>query len=107
VSAALEIDPSMMLEAINRQVLTFEMPGTGIPDFARHAKAIARAGIYDLGVHHDAILRPVVLGHWDVVGRQGLTPSAEAARNQLLQFITRLGRAATRVNEARVSFGSR
>ncbi len=107
VSAALEIDPSGMMEAIKRQVLRFEMPGTGIPDFAQHAKAIARAGIYDLGVHHDAILRPVVLGHWDVVGRQGLTPSAEAARHRLLQFITRLGRASARVKEPRIAFGSR
>ena len=97
VSAALEIDPSGMMEAIKRQVLGFEMPGTGIPEFAQHAKAIARAGIYDVGVHHDAILRPVVLGHWDVAGRQGLTTSAEAARSRLLQYITRLGRASTRV----------
>ena len=74
VSAALEIDPSGMIEAIKRQVLKFEMPGTGIPGFADHAKAIARAGIYDLAVHHDSILRPVVLGHWDVAGSQGLTP---------------------------------
>ena len=35
------------LEAIERQVRTFEMPGTGILDFEVHAKAIARAGIYD------------------------------------------------------------
>ncbi len=101
VSAVLEIDPSGMMEAIKRQVLSFDIPGTGIPDFAQHAKAIARAGIYDLGVHHDAILRPVALGHWDVAGRQGLTPSAEAARNRLLQFITRLGRASARVQERR------
>jgi acyl-[acyl-carrier-protein] desaturase len=107
VSAALEIDPSGMMEAIKRQVLSFEMPGTGIPDFAQHAKAIARAGIYDLGVHHDAILRPVVLGHWDVAAREGLTPSAEAARNRLLQFITRLGRASARAKEPRAAFGSR
>jgi len=101
VSAALEIDPSGMTEAIKRQVLNFEMPGTGIPSFAEHAKAIARAGIYDLGVHHDAILRPVVLGHWDIAGRQGLTPSAEAAQNRLVQFITRLGRATARIKERR------
>jgi acyl-[acyl-carrier protein] desaturase len=107
VSAALEIDPSGMMEAIKRQVLTFEMPGTGIPDFAQHAKAIARAGIYDLRVHHDAILGPVVLGHWDVAGLQGLTPSAEAARNRLLQFITRLGRASSRMKEPRVASGNR
>jgi acyl-[acyl-carrier-protein] desaturase len=101
VSAALDIDPSGMTEAIKRQVLNFEMPGTGIPGFAEHAKAIARAGIYDMVVHHDAILRPVVLGHWDIARRQDLTPSAEAARNRLVQFITRLGRASDRVKERR------
>jgi acyl-[acyl-carrier-protein] desaturase len=101
VSAALEMDPSVMMEAIERQVLGFEMPGTGIPGFAQHAKAIARAGIYDLGVHHDLILRPVVLGHWNVAGRQGLTPSAEAARDRLLRFMTRLGRASARSKELR------
>jgi len=101
VSAALDIDPSGTTEAIKRQVLNFEMPGTGIPGFAEHAKAIARAGIYDLVVHHDAILRPVVLGHWDIAGRQDLTPSAEAAQNRLVQFITRLGRASARVKERR------
>jgi acyl-[acyl-carrier-protein] desaturase len=101
VAAALDIDPSGMMEAIKRQVLNFEMPGTGIPEFAQHAKAVARAGIYDLSVHHDAILRPVVLGHWDVANRQDLTPSAEAARDRLVQFITRLGRAAARVKQPR------
>lgn len=103
VSAALEVDPSGMMEAITRQVLSFEMPGTGIPDFAQHAKAIARTGIYDLAVHHDSILRPVVLGHWDLAARQGLTPSAEDARNRLLHFISRLGRASARAKEPRVT----
>jgi acyl-[acyl-carrier-protein] desaturase len=101
VSAALDIDPSGMTEAINRQVLNFEMPGTGIPGFAEHAKAIARAGIYDLSVHHDLILRPVVLGHWDIAGRRNLTPSAEEAQDRLIQFITRLGRVSVRVKERR------
>ena len=53
VSAALEIDPSATVCAIERQVRTFEMPGTGIIDFGTHAAAIARSGIYDLQVHHD------------------------------------------------------
>ena len=46
-TAALERDPSTMVCAIERQVRTFEMPGTGIVDFGQHARAIARAGIYD------------------------------------------------------------
>ncbi len=103
VSAALEIDPSGMIEAIKRQVLKFEMPGTGIPGFAEHAKAIARAGIYNLRVHYEAILRPVVLGHWDVGSREGLSRSAEAARDRLVQFITRLGRASARAKEPQVA----
>ncbi len=100
VSAALTIDPSGMMEAIKRQVLNFEMPGTGIDGFAQHAKAIARTGIYDLRVHHDLILKPVVLGHWDAANTEGLDASAEAARDRLMQFITRLGRAAARVQRA-------
>ena len=47
-SAAIELDPSTAVPAIERQVVGFEMPGTGIPDFAAHAAAIAKAGIYDL-----------------------------------------------------------
>ena len=37
VLAALEIDPSAMVCAIERQVRDFEMPGTGIVDFGAHA----------------------------------------------------------------------
>jgi acyl-[acyl-carrier-protein] desaturase len=99
VSAALDIDPSGMMEAIKRQVLGFEMPGTGIPGFVEHAKAVARAGIYDLSVHHDAILRPVVLGHWNVGQHEGLTTTASGAQDRLVQFITRLGRASARIKK--------
>ena len=49
-----------------RRCVGFEMPGTGIPGFAGHAAAIARAGIYDLAIHHDQILVPIVLRHWQV-----------------------------------------
>ena len=65
-SAALEIDPSGTIMAIERQVRDFEMPGTGIVDFETHARAIAKAGIYDFQIHHGQILVPVVLRHWAV-----------------------------------------
>ena len=58
VSAALEIDPSGMVAAIERQVRTFEMPGAGIEDFKTHARVIADAGVYDFASHHDQILVP-------------------------------------------------
>ena len=58
---AFELDPSGMVLATEREVTDFAMPGTGIPDFDRHAALIARAGIYDLAIHHSQIVVPVVV----------------------------------------------
>ena len=88
----IELDPSAMVQAIERQVAGFAMPGTGIPDFDRHAALIARAGIYDLAVHHDQILVPVVLRQWRVAELTGLDDAGEAARDRLLRQIERIGR---------------
>jgi acyl-[acyl-carrier-protein] desaturase len=101
VNRAIEIDPSTMVLAIDRQVREFEMPGTGIVDFANHARAIARAGIYDFQVHHDQILVPVVLRHWDVESLTGLSDEAERARDAMLRHIQRVGRAGRRMAERR------
>jgi acyl-[acyl-carrier-protein] desaturase len=92
-SAAFELDPSGMMLAAEQQVRTFEMPGTGIKDFGRHAKAIADAGIYDMAIHHDKILEPIVVKHWDIENISGLSDEAEIARDKLLKRIERIGRA--------------
>jgi len=96
VSAALEVDPSGMVLAIERQVREFEMPGTGIIDFETHARAIAKAGIYNFLVHYNQILVPVVLRHWGVEGLTGLSDPASEARDALLTRIERVGRAGRR-----------
>jgi acyl-[acyl-carrier-protein] desaturase len=95
-SAALELDPSGMVCAIERQVRGFEMPGTGIVDFESHAFAIARAGIYDLQVHHDQVLLPVVLRQWNLEQLEGLTPEAETARAATLKRMARIEKAGNR-----------
>jgi acyl-[acyl-carrier-protein] desaturase len=97
VTAALEIDPSTTVIALERQVRDFEMPGVGIVDFSDHASAIAKAGIYDLQLHHEQILVPVVLRHWGVEQLEGLTPDAEEARAKLVNFIDRIGRLGRRL----------
>jgi acyl-[acyl-carrier-protein] desaturase len=101
VTEALAVDPSGMVCAIERQVRTFEMPGTGILDFEAHAKAIAKAGIYDFAAHHDQILVPVVLRHWGIEAVEGLSPEAEQARADLVTRIDRIGRAGRRMAERR------
>ena len=100
-SRALEIDPSNMVLAIERQVRTFEMPGTGILNFANHARAIAKAGIYDFKVHHDQILVPVVVRHWGIDQLTGLNAEAEQARDALMTYIGRIGKAGQRQAERR------
>ena len=96
-SAALAVAPSIVLPAIERQVREFEMPGTGIPGFKRHADAIAKAGLYNLLLHHDQILEPVVIKWWKVESLSGLTAEAEMARERLLRQIQRIGLAARRL----------
>ncbi|MET0727249.1 MAG: acyl-ACP desaturase, partial [Acidimicrobiales bacterium] len=101
VTAAIELDPSGMVMAIERQVRTFEMPGTGIMDFEVHAKAIAKAGIYDFTVHHDSVLVPVILRHWNLTELEGLTPEAEEARARLVKRMERIARAGRRFGAKR------
>jgi acyl-[acyl-carrier-protein] desaturase len=100
-TAALEVDPSGVVQAIERQVTGFDMPGTGIANFASHAKAIAKAGIYDFAAHHDHILQPVVIGHWKLESIEGLDAAGEAARVRTLRHIERVGKAGRRAAERR------
>jgi acyl-[acyl-carrier protein] desaturase len=100
-TAGVEIDPSAMVIAMHDVVSHFSMPGTGIPDYFKHASAIAKAGIYDLAVHHDQILVPVVLRHWGLAELEGLSPEAEVAREKLVKYIGRVGRVGRRQVERR------
>jgi len=95
-TAALQLDPSAMVLAIERQVRDFEMPGTGILDFDAHAMAIARAGIYDFSVHHDSVLVPVIVRQWDIASLEGLSPEAEQARERLFKQMRRIERVGRR-----------
>ena len=97
VAEALEIDPSGMVAAIDRQVREFAMPGVGIPDFSKHARAIADLGVYDFAAHHDRILVPVVFKHWRIEQLQNLKSAAEVARERLIKHIERLDLAAKRM----------
>lgn len=100
-SAIIEIDPSMAVMAIEKQTVNFAMPGVGIPGFNSHAKAIADAGIYDLAIHHDQILQPVIMRDWAVESIEGLSPEAEASRERLLKYISRVGKVGARLASRR------
>jgi acyl-[acyl-carrier-protein] desaturase len=106
VAKALEVDPSWTIAAIDRQVRGFEMPGTGIVDYTNHAKAIARAGIYDFAVHHDSILQPVLITHWKLDRIEGLDAEGEAARASVLRYVDRVRKAGRRTAARRESLAA-
>ena len=100
-AAAIETAPNIMMIAMEKQVRSFAMPGTGIPDFDRHAAAIARAGIYDLQIHHEQILAPVVLRQWDAANISGLSGDGAAAQEKLMKRMATSEKVAKRFAEKR------
>jgi acyl-[acyl-carrier-protein] desaturase len=100
IKAALEIAPSGTLQAITDEVTGFVMPGSAIPGFSRKAVQIAQAGIYDLRVHHDDVIMPLVR-HWRIFEMEGLDAEGEQARQDLAAALEALDARATRYVERR------
>ena len=102
-TAAIAVDPSNMVIGIERAVRTFAMPGTGITDFEKLSREIARVGIYDLLIHHEQILQPVVMRHWKLEQLTGLTDEAEKAREALFKRIERIGKVGAKMASDRIN----
>ncbi|MFI7124546.1 acyl-ACP desaturase [Nonomuraea sp. NPDC050153] len=100
LKAAFELDPNQTMRAVTDVVTTFQMPGTGIDGFARKAMIIANEGIYDLRLHLDDVLMPV-LRQWSVFDKTGLDAEGEQAREQLSAFLARTETTAARFVERR------
>ena len=96
---AIQMNPSAMVEAMHRQITNFAMPGTGIPGFREKAKAMAQAGIYNLRIHLDQVLRPVLDNHWRLADIEGLSDEAKQRREDIYSHLERLDRVAARLGE--------
>lgn len=83
-AAALEVNPSLTIIGIARQIKGFSMPGKSIPGFKEREKAIAAADIFSLrqlkGIY-DSLFEK----RWKIWDISNLTPDAERAR----EFIAR------------------
>jgi acyl-[acyl-carrier-protein] desaturase len=97
--AALEVDPAAMLRAIADEVAGFAMPGLGIPGFTRRAAVVAKAGIYDLQVHRDDVVSPL-LRYWKVFDLD-LPAEAEVVREELAAVLAELDRRVERLTSRR------
>jgi acyl-[acyl-carrier-protein] desaturase len=75
--------PSLALKGIYRAFVNFEMPGTVIPNFLRRSFQIARAGVYNLRVHHDRVIVPLIQ-QWGIAELTDLSPEASRFQEKLL-----------------------
>jgi acyl-[acyl-carrier-protein] desaturase len=106
LGAAFELAPDSAMRAVCDVVRDFQMPGHGIENFARKSVQIAMAGVYDLRIHHDEVLTPV-LRTLRIPDRVGLSGDGERARDELTTYVAELDRAATRFTERRESIRAR
>ena len=100
VAAAFDRAPDATMQAVRDEVVGFEMPGAGMTDFQRNSVTIAKAGIYDLRLHHDEVVAPI-LKFWRVFERSDLGADGEQARIELAAFMTDLDAQANRFVEQR------
>jgi acyl-[acyl-carrier-protein] desaturase len=100
VDAAFDIDPDETMRAVANEVINFEMPGANMAGFRRNSMLIAKAGIYDLRLHHDEVVAPI-LRKWRVFERSDFGAVGEQAREELAAFLAGLDAQATRFVESR------
>jgi acyl-[acyl-carrier-protein] desaturase len=101
VTAMLQHDPSACIQSMRKVYENFNMPGTVVPKFRRRAALAARAEIYDLRIHAEKVIAPV-LREWKIDTIEGLTPEADEDREAVLAMPGMLVERAKRL-EARAS----
>jgi len=75
--------PEAALEGIYNTFTNFQMPGTGIPGYLRRSIDIARAGVYNLRVHHDNVVAPLI-SQWGLDKLEGLSARAAEFQDKIM-----------------------
>jgi acyl-[acyl-carrier-protein] desaturase len=96
--AAFELAPDQTMQAVRDVVVNFRMPGHGMPGFERAAAQMAIGGIYNLRIHHDDVLQPV-LRHLKVLEIGGLGPEGLKAQEELGLYLDGLDGEARKLDE--------
>ena len=90
IAQALILEPNAAMRAITDVVTNFQMPGAGMPGWGRKSVQIALAGIYDLKLHLEDVVWPV-LRAWGIFDMTTLSGDGAAARDELGKFLEVMG----------------
>ena len=85
---AIRMEPNATMRAIADVLTNFQMPGAGMPGWGRKSVQIALAGIYDLKLHLEDVVMPV-LRAWGIFDLETLTGDGAVAREELAEYLNR------------------
>ncbi|MET7297577.1 MULTISPECIES: acyl-ACP desaturase [Embleya] len=106
LKAAFEIAPDQAMRAVTEMVTDFRMPGHGISGFERAAAKLAVGGVYNLPIHQNDVILPV-LRNLKIMERTDLGPEGEKAREELALFLGGLDSQVVRFEERRLALEAR
>lgn len=83
MQAMLDESPSTVLDGIYQTFSNFQMPGVSMPNFLRRSLAVAKAGVYNLRIHHDRVVMPL-LKDWKIGELTDLKPHAAEIQEKIM-----------------------
>lgn len=83
MQAMLDQSPETVLAGIFKTLDGFQMPGVAMPRFVRRSLEVAKAGVYNLRIHHDKVVMPV-LRDWRIANLTGLKPTAAELQEKIM-----------------------
>lgn len=69
------------------------MPGVAMPNFLRRSVEAAKAGVYNLRIHHDRVVQPLIRD-WNIGDLTGLAPVAAELQSKIMELPARILRKA-------------
>ena len=83
MQAMLDQEPSAALNGIHRALANFQMPGVAMPNFVRRSIEVAKAGVYNLRIHHDNVVKPLIKD-WKIADLSGLSSAAAELQEKII-----------------------
>jgi acyl-[acyl-carrier-protein] desaturase len=98
--AAFDLAPNQAMKSLHMVLRHFRMPGFSVPEFRRKAVTIAVGGVYDIGIHLNEVVLPV-LKKWRIFEREDFTGEAGWMRDDLAKLMEELGAESAKFEESK------
>ena len=85
----MKLKPTAALEGLWNVLDNFDMPGVGIPGFLRRSIEVARAGVYNMRIHHDNVVQPL-LSYWSIGDLTGLDKKGQELQDKIMSLPAKL-----------------